>query len=61
MTARATIVRAHRPRGVYVPTAEASLALANGWTLLDDCPAVPGAHFFDRDEVLLLPPQGEEA
>jgi hypothetical protein len=54
---RRAIIAAHRPRGVYVPTAEASLYLAGGWSLLDDCPAAPGAP--QRDEVLLLPPACE--
>ena len=45
---RATIIYNNRPRGIYVPTAEVPLHLANGWRLLDDCPGI--------DEVLLAPP-----
>ena len=64
MSARAAAVRSNRPRGIYVPAADAPLHLAQGWRLLDDCPPAPGANlsrFFARDEVLLLPPSREEA
>jgi hypothetical protein len=54
----AAAVRRNRPRGIYLPTAEASRALANGFALFDDCPPLSGAKYH-RDEVLLLPPQGE--
>jgi hypothetical protein len=55
---RAEAVAANRPRGIYMPTAEASAYLAIGWQLLDDCPPAPGAPH--RDEVLLRPPPQEE-
>lgn len=51
-----------RPRGIYVPTFEASLLLVAGWQLMDDCPDGPGnRNFFARDEVLLRPPLRESA
>jgi hypothetical protein len=56
---REQAIRANRPRGVYFPTSEAPLHLAQGWRLLDDCPPAPGAPH--RDEVLLLPPRSEKA
>jgi hypothetical protein len=55
MSERSTLIRRNRPRGIYVPTAEAQpyIELA-GWTVLDDCPGY--------DEVLLAPPaRAEEA
>lgn len=49
---RAAIIYNNRPRGIYVPTAEVPMHLANGWRLLDDCPGI--------DEVLLAPPVRQE-
>lgn len=50
-SARMAIVRAHRPRGIYVPALDVPLHLANGWKLLDDCPG--------GEDVLLAPPVRE--
>lgn len=63
MSDRAAFVRANRPRGHYVPSAEASLLLEQGWALLDDCPPPFGVKGPIADEVLLLlpPPRREEA
>lgn len=47
-SSRVELVRAHRPRGIYVPPDDVPLHLANGWKLLDDCPF--------GDDVLLAPP-----
>lgn len=45
---RSELIRAHRPRGIYVPPDDVPLHFANGWKLLDDCPF--------GDDVLLAPP-----
>lgn len=57
MTTRADMVRRNRPRGLYVPTAEAQTLLHCGWELVDDCPPPLGVKAAGlRDEVLLAPP-----
>jgi hypothetical protein len=37
---RSTLIRRNRPRGIYTPIEEVSAHLANGWRLMDDCPAM---------------------
>lgn len=58
MSARTRVIQRNRPRGVYVPLAEAQMLLHLGWELVDDCPTPDGVMAAPCDEVLLAPPAG---